>query len=93
MIGRISASTMFLRIVALVIAVLFALVIAFSSPGISDAKNKHKGKNWKYRHHHGHSKNVHKKKKRDFTCSPTNVQVAEYRNTVDQDLQCFRVNT
>jgi anionic cell wall polymer biosynthesis LytR-Cps2A-Psr (LCP) family protein len=93
MIGRISASTMFLRIVALVIAVLFALVIAFSSPGISDAKNKHKGKNYKNRHHHGHSKNVHKKKKRDFTCSPTNVQVGEYRNDIDQDLQCFRVNT
>ena len=90
MIGRISASTMFLRIVALVIAVLFALVIAFSSPGISEAK---KGKNNHRKHHHGHSKNVHKKKKRDFTCSPTNVQVAEYQNTVDQDLQCFRVNT
>jgi hypothetical protein len=92
MIGRISASTMFLRIVALVIAVLFALVIAFSSPGISDAKNKHKGKNWKHRHH-SHSKKVNKKKKKGFECSPTNVQVAEYQNTVDQDLQCFRVTT
>jgi hypothetical protein len=91
MIGRLSASTMFLRIVALVIAVLFALVIAFSSPSISEAKN-HKGKHWKHRHHHGHSKNVHKKKKRGFECSPTNVQVAEYRNTVDQDLQCSRVS-
>ena len=104
MIGRLSASTMFLRIVALVIAAMFALVIAFSAPGISEAKNG-KGKN---RHHHGNGKVVHKKQKRGFECSPSNVQVGggggdeettttmatttSGGNHIDQNLQCFRTS-
>jgi hypothetical protein len=103
-IGRISASTVLLRIVALVIAAMFALVIAFSSPGISEAKNG-KGKN---RHHHGNGKVVHKKQKRGFECSPSNVQVGggggdeetttvmatttSGGNHIDQNLQCFRTS-
>jgi hypothetical protein len=107
MIGRLSASTVLLRIVALVIAAMFALVIAFSAPGISEAKNG-KGKN---RHHHGNGKVVHKKQKKGFECSPSNVQVGggsgdeettttttvmakttSGGNHIDQNLQCFRTS-
>jgi hypothetical protein len=28
-----------------------------------------------------------------FTCSPTNVQVGDDVNFIDQDVQCFRIDT
>jgi hypothetical protein len=37
--------------------------------------------------------NIRKSRKRQFTCSPNNVQVADNFNDIDQDLQCFRVTT
>jgi hypothetical protein len=36
--------------------------------------------------------NIRKSRKRQFTCSPSNVQVADFFNNVDQDLQCFRTS-
>jgi hypothetical protein len=35
--------------------------------------------------------NIRKNRKRQFTCSPSNVQVGDW-NDIDQDLQCFRVS-
>ena len=32
--------------------------------------------------------NIHKRRKRGFTCSPSTVQVAAH-NTIDEDIQCF----
>jgi hypothetical protein len=34
---------------------------------------------------------IRKSRKRQFTCSPDNVQVAE-DNDIDQDIQCFRIS-
>jgi len=28
-----------------------------------------------------------------FTCSPVNVQVGDFENEIDQDIQCFRIST
>jgi hypothetical protein len=36
---------------------------------------------------------IRKSRKRGFECSPTNVQVADFENEVDQDIQCFRIST
>jgi hypothetical protein len=38
-------------------------------------------------------RNIRKRRKRGFVCSPTNVQVGDHFNDIDQDLQCFRVTT
>jgi hypothetical protein len=38
-------------------------------------------------------RNVHRNVNQGFRCSPTNVQVGDNENDVDQDLQCFRINT
>jgi hypothetical protein len=38
-------------------------------------------------------RNVHRHVNRGFECSPTNVQVGDDFNDIDQDVQCFRVNT
>jgi hypothetical protein len=37
-------------------------------------------------------RSVRKRRKRQFDCSPNNVQVGDF-NDIDQDLQCFRVTT
>jgi hypothetical protein len=37
-------------------------------------------------------RNIRKRRKRGFVCSPTNVQVGE-DNDIDTDLQCFRITT
>ena len=44
------------------------------------------------RHRHG-GRNVHRHVNRGFECSPTNVQVGDAENEIDQDIQCFRVTT
>jgi hypothetical protein len=36
--------------------------------------------------------NIRKRRKRGFVCSPSNVQVADDFNDIDQDLQCFRIS-
>jgi hypothetical protein len=36
---------------------------------------------------------IRKSRKRGFECSPTNVQIADFENEVDQDIQCFRIST
>jgi hypothetical protein len=33
-----------------------------------------------------------KRRKRQFTCNPSNVQIADFENEVDQDIQCFRTS-
>jgi hypothetical protein len=37
---------------------------------------------------------IRKSRKRQFTCSPSNVQVVgdENENEIDQDIQCFRIS-
>jgi hypothetical protein len=35
---------------------------------------------------------IRKSRKRQFTCSPSNVQVVEDDNDIDQDIQCFRIS-
>ena len=37
-------------------------------------------------------RNIRKRRKRGFVCSPDNVQVGDF-NDIDSDLQCFRVTT
>ena len=37
--------------------------------------------------------NIRKRRKRGFVCSPTNVQVGDHENEIDQDIQCFRIST
>ena len=34
---------------------------------------------------------IRKSRKRQFTCSPSTVQVAD-NNDIDQDIQCFRIS-
>jgi hypothetical protein len=36
---------------------------------------------------------VRRRAEEGFTCSPTNVQVGEDFNFIDQDVQCFRIDT
>jgi len=38
-------------------------------------------------------RNIRKRRKRGFECSPTNVQVGDHENEIDQDIQCFRIST
>jgi hypothetical protein len=38
-------------------------------------------------------RNIRKRRKRQFTCNPSNVQIADFENEVDQDIQCFRIST
>jgi hypothetical protein len=35
--------------------------------------------------------NIRKRRKRDFVCNPSNVQIGDF-NDIDQDLQCFRTS-
>jgi hypothetical protein len=35
---------------------------------------------------------IRKNRKRQFTCSGSNVQVADFFNDIDQDIQCFRTS-
>jgi hypothetical protein len=35
--------------------------------------------------------NIRNRRKRQFDCSPSNVQVGDW-NDIDQDLQCFRIS-
>jgi hypothetical protein len=37
--------------------------------------------------------NIRKNRKRGFECSPTNTQIADFDNDIDQDIQCFRITT
>ena len=37
--------------------------------------------------------NIGKSRKRGFECSPTNTQIADFDDDIDQDIQCFRVST
>ena len=97
MIGKISASPMFQRIVAFFIAAAVALVLMFSSPGISEA---HKFKNNGKRHHHGkvnhhkhHGKKVNKKKRinrGNVICDAVNV--GGLTNTAENYQICQRIN-
>jgi hypothetical protein len=36
---------------------------------------------------------IRRRRKRGFVCSPTNVQVGDNENEIDQDIQCFRIST
>jgi hypothetical protein len=36
---------------------------------------------------------IRRRRKRGFVCSPTNVQVGDHENEIDQDIQCFRIST
>ena len=38
-------------------------------------------------------RSVRTRRKRQFTCNPSNVQIADFENEVDQDIQCFRIST
>ena len=38
-------------------------------------------------------RNIRRRRKRGFVCSPTNVQVGDHENEIDQDIQCFRIST
>jgi hypothetical protein len=38
-----------------------------------------------------HGSSIRKRRKRDFVCNPSNVQVGDF-NDIDQDLQCFRTS-
>jgi len=97
MLERIRTFPMIQRIVAFAIAALVALVLMFSSPGISEA---HKFKNNGQRHHHGkvnnnkhHGKNVNKKKRvnrGNVTCKAVNV--AGLTNTAKNYQICQRIN-
>jgi hypothetical protein len=37
-------------------------------------------------------RNIRKRRKRQFDCSPSNFQVADFHNDIDQDIQCFRTS-
>jgi hypothetical protein len=37
-------------------------------------------------------RNVRTRRKRQFDCSPSNVQVADDFNDIDSDIQCFRIS-
>jgi hypothetical protein len=39
-----------------------------------------------------HGSSIRKNRKRQFTCSGSNVQVADFFNDIDQDIQCFRTS-
>ena len=43
------------------------------------------------RHRHGGS-HVRRRTEEGFRCSPTNVQVGDHENEIDQDIQCFRIS-
>ena len=89
MLERIRTFPMFQRIVAFAIAAIVALVLMFSSPGISEAhKNNNNGK----RHHH-HGKVIKKKKKRrsgNVECKTVNV--GGLTNTAKNYQICQRIN-
>ena len=36
---------------------------------------------------------IRRRRTRGFECSPTNVQVGDNENEIDQDIQCFRIST
>jgi hypothetical protein len=40
-----------------------------------------------------HGSSIRKNRKRGFECSPTNNQIADFDNDIDQDIQCFRITT
>jgi hypothetical protein len=44
------------------------------------------------RRRHRGGRDVHRNVNRGFECSPTNVQVGDDENEIDQDLQCFRIS-
>jgi hypothetical protein len=43
------------------------------------------------RHRHGGSR-FRRHAEEGFRCSPTNVQVGDNENEIDQDIQCFRIS-
>ena len=94
MIGKIGASPLLQRIVAFFIAAAVALVLLFSTPGVSEA---HKWKKNGKRHHHGKSHHGGKKVKKSKKVRRGNVHckavnVAGDDVFADNYFVCQRIN-